>query len=269
VTEFVELLSMLLISFSSFSSSTHRLTNHHFPCSKLLQDGIFSVTLSYVMYRIAPPPGVSDCKSFDEKSSMGVYHSPMGDRSKPCSFSQAVKEAIALGLTEEDPISDLNNEYTARCLMVLATELGIDGNLDVLTIQQNSDALVDIGFKKYSDIESSLDEKMSNRVAQAAEAGCVPRHISSVDVVSGKVSSTVVDVPQNHIFATTFPSCECVRFFTERHKTYPLIVQGPSAGADSTASALLAEVLNLMKNKVSSKSGAISKSIASGLNLHL
>lgn len=262
------IVSISFLNFNSFQIYANRLIYQNCSCTKLLQDGIFSVTLSYVMYRIAPPPGVSDCKSFDEKSSLGVYHSPIGDRSKPCTFSQAVKEAIALGLTEEDPISDLNNEYTARVLMVLATELGIDGNLDVNTIQHNSDSLVDMNIKKYSDIESSLDEKMSHRVARAAETGCVPRHISSIDVTSDNVSSSIVDVPQNHIFATTFPSCECVRFFTERHKTYPLIVQGPSAGADSTASALLAEVLNLMKNKISSKSGVISKSVASGLNFH-
>lgn len=36
---------------------------------------------------------------------------------------------------EEDPLQDLSNEYTARCLMVIAKELGIDQDFDVEQIQ--------------------------------------------------------------------------------------------------------------------------------------
>ena len=55
--------------------------------------------------------------------------------------------------------------------------------------------------------------------------GCVPIHVSIVDAKTGLISINIIDVPRNHVFATTPPSCECVRFFTERHKRYPLIVQ--------------------------------------------
>jgi len=36
---------------------------------------------------------------------------------------------------EEDPLKDLTNEYTARVLMVLAKELGLDGQYDIEWIQ--------------------------------------------------------------------------------------------------------------------------------------
>lgn len=228
-------------------------------------DGILSVSMSYIMHRIAPPPGGIECSTYDESITMGAYRhdksmSPSVGRLQPCTFSQAVREAIGMGLMEEDPMKDLSNEYTARCLMVLARELGMDDEYDVSKIQSQSSCLVSKSEDKYSDIEADLDVMMKKRIAAAAAKGCVPRHVFSVDVKRGLVSINLVDVPSNHIFATTAPSCECVRFFTERHKTYPLIVQGPSAGADSTASALLAEVLNMMKNKVGSKSGNISRS---------
>jgi aspartokinase/homoserine dehydrogenase 1 len=227
-------------------------------------DGILSVSMSYIMHRIAPPPGVSDCSAYDERSTLGAYRddksmSPAANQTKACSFNQAVKEAIALGLMEEDPIKDLNNEYTARSLMVLAHELGLDGAYDVSKIQSQSDSLVSDSVD-YSEIETHLDAKMTERVATAAANGCVPRHTFSIDVNRGTIAINIVDVPCNHIFATTPPGCACVRFFTDRHRTYPLIVQGPSAGADSTASALLAEVLNMIKQKVGSKSGVISRS---------
>jgi len=166
-----------------------------------------------------------------------------------------VKKAVALCLTEEDPIHDLSNEYTARCIIVLARELGLDDDLNIEKIQCASESLLS-NMPHESDhydsaVEAYLDAKMKKRVADASANGCVPRHVSTVDVKTGIISITIVDVPHNHVFATTPPSCECVRFFTERtHAKYPLIVQGPSAGADSTASALLAELLNLMRTKI-------------------
>jgi len=239
-------------------------------------DGILSVSMSYIMHRIAPPPGVYECSVFDEDISLGAYKdsesmSPSSTADprtrmnlQPCSFRQAVKEAIALGLMEEDPILDLNNEYTARCLMVLARDLHLDKGYDVDKIKAQSDSLVVCDkTERYSEIEDELDATMKERVAQAAAKGCVPRHTFSVDSQTKNIAIHIVDVPYNHIFATTAPSCECVRFFTKRHATYPLIVQGPSAGVDSTASALLAEVLNLMKNKVGPKSGVIGRTNSS------
>jgi len=233
-------------------------------------DGILSVTMSYVMHRIAPPPGFSDCSRFDEISTQGAYRDDLsmspsheGMNSKSCSFSEAMREAVALGLTEEDPIKDVNNEYTARCLMVLARELGLDEKYDVSKIQSVSDSLVKKDVKSYGDIEADLDVLMTKRVSEAAANGNVPRHVSSIDVQTGEILIKMVDVPQNHLFATLQPSCECVRFFTQRHKTYPLIIQGPSAGPDSTASALLAELLNLMRKSEGSRPGEISRTNSS------
>jgi aspartokinase/homoserine dehydrogenase 1 len=230
-------------------------------------DGILSVTMSYVMHRIAPPPGIGACTNFDESSTAGAYSrdlliSPSSDglETKPCSFSEAMREAAALGLTEENPIRDINNEYTARCLMVLACELGMDNKYDVAKIQSLSDSLVQQDVQSYSKIEADLDVAMKSRVAEAATKQCVPRHVFSIDVKSGEISIKIIDVPQTHTFATMPPSCECVRFFTERHNAYPLVVQGPSAGADSTASALLADLLNLMRKTEGAKPGELSRS---------
>ena len=226
-------------------------------------DGILSVTMSYVFHRIAPSPGGQECYGFDKSISPSAYQinsitDNLGDG--PCQFSDAIKEAIALGLTEEDPIKDISNEYTARCLMVLAVELGLDEDYSIEKIQSTSDSLVGPESQKYSDVEATLDKKLERRVKDAALKGCVPRHISSIDLKNGQISVNIIDVPKNHVFASNPPSCECVRFFTERHKTFPLIVQGPSAGADSTASALLADMLSLIQKKVGSKQGFVLRS---------
>lgn len=230
-------------------------------------DGILSVSLSYIMFRISPPPGVAKCSQFDEEFTKGAFSgdlsmSPSSHRKSSvgseCSFSQAVKEAIALGLMEEDPVRDLDNEYTARQAMILANELKMDRSFTVKDIKANSDQFLD-GAKDFEAISAEIDQKMQERVAAAVSKGCVLRHLFTVDVKLQTLDIKIVEVPHNHFFAVTPPSCGCVRFFTQRHERYPLIVQGPAAGADSTASALLAEVLGLMQTKVGAKSGALSR----------
>jgi homoserine dehydrogenase len=108
-------------------------------------------------------------------------------------------------------------------------------------------------------LPADVDQVSLNKVDAARSRGCVLRHISSVDVKDKHIAIKIVEVPSNHVFAITPPSCTCVRFFTERHKSYPLIIQGPSAGADSTASALLAELLQRTRNKSSPRSLALSR----------
>ena len=111
--------------------------------------------------------------------------------------------------------------------------------------------------------EGSIDEQVKARVQAASEKGCVLRHVGSVDVKTGLLEIKIAEVPYNHVFATTPPTVECVRFFTHRFQHYPLVVQGPSAGMDCTSSALLAELLSMMRSKVGPKSGILSRSNSS------
>ena len=173
---------------------------------------------------------------------------------------------------EEDPLKDLTNEYTARVLMVLAKELGLDGQYDVERTQLNSDMLIvdveqelDTGkvtrkpiqnVDKYEDISNQLDAFILGN-------GCVPRHISTIDASSGETHVKIVDVPCDHLFAINPPSCECVRFYTKTHNRYPLVIQGPSAGTDCVVRGLLAELLNLMQAKVGVMSGTLSNASSS------
>jgi aspartokinase/homoserine dehydrogenase 1 len=225
-------------------------------------DGILSVSLSYIMFRVSPPPAVSPhCRNFDDKYNNGAF-----TVDKPCLFSEAVRDAIQLGLMEKDPTKDLNNEYTSRVLMVLGKELGMCDDMDFSDIQEKSDKLLDEIMHEKVDCRNlpvNIDEEVKARCDAARSRGCVLRHISSVDVKEKSVDIKLVEVPENHAFAVTPPSCEIVRFFTHRHMRYPLIIQGPSAGADSTASALLAELLQLMRGKVFPRSVALTRT-ASG-----
>jgi aspartokinase/homoserine dehydrogenase 1 len=167
---------------------------------------------------------------------------------------------------EVDPTKDLNNEYSSRVLMVLARELGFDQDVNTDDIQKSSDKLLESildGEVDYLNFPPEADSLVQERVDAARSRRCVLRHIASVDVKSRGLEIRIEEVPEHHIFAVTPPSCNCVRFFTHRHRKYPLVVQGPSAGADSTASALLAEVLQLMRGKANPRSVALSRTDSS------
>jgi len=230
-------------------------------------DGIFSVSLSFIMFRISPPPDMSACLDFDETLVGGFRNGDLqladAITGSPCSFSEAVKEAIAYGLMEEDPTKDLNNEYVSRVMMVLAIEVGLGDIIEAKDIQKQSDKLLETMYDEkvdYKNLSPEIDQQVKARVEKARSRGCVLRHISSVNVKEQSVEVKVVEVPQNHIFAVTPPSCECVRFFTHSHSRNPVVVAGPSAGVDSTSSALLAELLYLMRGKSSPQSVALSRS---------
>ncbi|GAX13360.1 bifunctional aspartokinase / homoserine dehydrogenase 1 [Fistulifera solaris] len=235
-------------------------------------DGIFSVSLSYIMFRVSPPADTSRCSAFDQQTSKGHSDgnhgiSPSTDFQSECSFSQAVKEAIDLGLMEEDPTKDLNNEYTARVLMILSRELGIH-HLETEDILGASDKLLG-ETSDFLNLTQEIDDNVKKRVDEARAKGCVIRQISSVDIATSEVDIRFVEVPDHHIFAVTPPSCECVRFFTHRHMTYPLVVQGPSAGADSTASALLADLLHHSRARTNARAVSLSKSGTSAALTHM
>lgn len=223
-------------------------------------DGIFSVAMSYILFRISPPKIWNN--EFDQELARGAFKGDIelptenASLDKPCTFSQAVQEAIALGLTETDLQHDLSNEYTIRTLMVLGKELGLDSKMSLSEIQSKSDVLS-------TEVNEVADEILGKRVEEARQHGCVLRHVGSVDVARQTIDLKLIEVPENHAFATAPPSCSVVRFFTSRYHPYPLVIAGPAAGADCTSSALLAEALGLLNTKIGPKSGTLTRTDSS------
>ena len=234
-------------------------------------DGIVSVAMSYIMFRISPPPEFVKSGEFDKKCFNGEFQGGVlggADIGEACSFSQAVKEAMSMDLMEKNLSLDLGNDYASCVLMVLAKELGVGHSLTHEEIRKQSETIVDLpeGGEPIIDhhaFEGSIDEEIKSRIQAASDKGCVLRHVGSVDVKTGFLEIKIAEVPFNHVFATTPPTVECVRFFTHRYQHYPLVVQGPSAGMDCTSSALLAELLSMMRSKVGPKSGILSRSDSS------
>jgi len=231
-------------------------------------DGVMCVAMSYIMFRISPPPEIVKNGQFDEGCTKGAFSGDIAGEAmgEACSFSQAVGEAMEMDLMEKDLALDLGNDYASCVLMVLAKELGLDRDLTHKEIQERSEKIVDLPEGEIVDhriFEGATDDMIRTRVEDATTRGCVLRHVGSVDVAMQSVEIKIMEVPNTHVFAITPPSCECVRFFTHRYQPYPLIITGPSAGMDSTSSALLAELLGMIRSKVGARTSILARSNSS------
>jgi homoserine dehydrogenase len=160
-------------------------------------------------------------------------------------FSALLREARAFGYTEPDPRADLCGTDVVRKLVILARAGG--HTLDAEDVENESLVpltLADIDVAAFLDRARELDEAIENRRAAAAAEGCVLRHLAALDE-NGKARVGLVAVPHDHPAARLGGTDNLFVLTTQRYRARPLVIQGPGAGADVTAQALLGDLLAL------------------------
>ncbi|MBI5456968.1 bifunctional aspartate kinase/homoserine dehydrogenase I [Candidatus Kaiserbacteria bacterium] len=160
-------------------------------------------------------------------------------------FSDVVREAKRLGLTEPDPRNDLSGEDVARKILILAREVGHTLELAGVKLQgllppKFTSANTPEKFFALLEKEDKAFEKMR---ATADRQGKRLRYIARLE--KGKVSAALEAVPSSHPFYDLRGSDNIVAFTTERYKDTPLVVKGPGAGAEVTAGGVLADILRI------------------------
>jgi bifunctional aspartokinase / homoserine dehydrogenase 1 len=144
-------------------------------------------------------------------------------------FSEVVREAHALGLTEPDPREDLSGMDVARKLIILAREMGIEVEMDSVHVESLAD---------------QDDQTIAALLSSAREAGQVVRYVGTIDS-KGDLSAQMRTFPMDHPFASLNGSDNIVSFQTARYNTQPMIVRGPGAGPEVTAAGVFADLLRL------------------------
>ena len=172
------------------------------------------------------------------------------DDPKAGTFSDAVREAEKLGYTEPDPRDDLGGVDVARKVLILARygmkmpDLQLsDIDIEPLFPKEFASLPLDVFRKRLPE----LDKEWSAKIEKAKQKGKVLRYTGTVSA-SGKPRVGVVEVDQSSPLGGLKGTLNLVSFTTKFYtEGRNLVVSGPGAGIDVTASGVVADAYELMR----------------------
>ncbi len=166
-------------------------------------------------------------------------------------FSALVRQARNAGYTEPDPREDLSGEDVRRKLLILARAAGCELESDTVNVASLVPA--ELAALANHDVDSALlelDASLRERYAQAYRSGEKLRFIARLECGDdGKVRARVglESLPPDHPLAGGAGTDNRVAIWSDRYREQPLVIQGPGAGAEVTAAALLDDVLRIAR----------------------
>jgi homoserine dehydrogenase len=164
------------------------------------------------------------------------------DGSRP--FSALVREARDAGFTEPDPREDLSGEDVRRKILILARAAGFAIESDQVEVR----SLVPKALAKCAaaDVDGKLqllDEPLAGLLADARLRDCALRFVARLENGRARVGLEKL-CPGDALYGGGGTDNR-VAIWSDRYRSQPLVIQGPGAGADVTAAALLDDVLHL------------------------
>ena len=152
-----------------------------------------------------------------------------------CKLSDALGEARKLGVTEPDPCADLSGMDVAHKLVVLTRVGGYPLEIEqihVVPLLERTAAMQ--GFEEF-------DAQWAARIAQAQARAERIVYAACFDGSQAQVGPLAL--PAEHPLAQGRGRDNVIALSTQLYSPQPLVVRGPGAGAELTATAVLSEIL--------------------------
>ncbi|MBW8368566.1 MAG: homoserine dehydrogenase [Arenimonas sp.] len=165
------------------------------------------------------------------------------DGSEP--FSQRVLSAVAQGYAEPDPRVDLSGEDVKRKLLILARTAGYAlEDAEVRVDSLLTPAIESASAQQLAQALAALDGPLGERAARTARDGKVLRYVARLDAAGARLGLEAL-APDDPIAVGR--GCDNrVAIWSTRYRDRPLQIQGPGAGAEVTAAALLDDQLRVL-----------------------
>lgn len=166
------------------------------------------------------------------------------------SFSGLVREARDAGYTEPDPRDDLSGEDVRRKLLILARAAG--AALDAGDVELHSLVPSDLARFPIAGVDaglSALDVPMHDRKTNADSRGGKLRFIARLESVHDTPTARVglEALSPEHPLAGGTATDNRIAIWSDRYRDQPIVIQGPGAGPEVTAAALLDDVLRITR----------------------
>ena len=161
-------------------------------------------------------------------------------------FSGFVREAREAGYTEPDPRLDLSGEDVRRKLLILARAAGL--SLSAEEVRVESLVPVELAALPVDALDGALDlldAPLATRFKEAHRNGEKLRFLGRFDAEGASVGLQAL--PADHPLCGGSGTDNRVAIFSDRYREQPLLIQGPGAGAEVTAAALLDDVLGITR----------------------
>ena len=159
-------------------------------------------------------------------------------------FSELVREARDAGFTEPDPREDLSGEDVRRKLLILARAAGFA--LESEEVEGSSLVPAALAGLSAATLDSSLhllDARLASLFSTATNEGCSLRFVARLK--DGKARVGLEKLCAGDPLHGGRGTDNRVAIWSDRYATQPLVIQGPGAGPEITAAALLDDVLVL------------------------
>ncbi|ACL23932.1 homoserine dehydrogenase family protein [Chloroflexus aggregans] len=158
------------------------------------------------------------------------------------SFAEAVWKAHALGYTEPDPRDDLSGADVARKALILARTCGIPVPADAVSAESLfPPQLATVSVAEFLQRLPEAEESVMERFAAARAAGNVLRYITCI--TPDNIEVGLRELPADHPLAGLRGPDNMISFTTRRYHDRPMVIRGPGAGVEVTATGVLSDII--------------------------